>query len=172
MWIYQEIISETRPNLILETGTYMGGSALFMAHLLDILGSGEVITIDVDDKFPRPSHPRIRYVKGSSVDEALIENLLSGRTDETRLVVLDSLHTKQHVLDELNLLARYVSLGSYIIVEDTNVNGHPVYESFGEGPQEAVNEFLETNDNFIVDQSREKFLMTFNPRGYLKRIRL
>jgi cephalosporin hydroxylase len=140
--------------------------------LLDILGRGEVITIDVEDEFPRPTHPRITYVKGSSVDEPLIEDLLRSRPVETRLIVLDSVHTKQHVLNELNLLARHVSLGSYMIVEDTNVNGHPAYESFGEGPQEAVNEFLETNDNFVVDESREKFLMTFNPRGYLKRVRL
>jgi len=68
------------------------------------------------------------------------------------------------------LFAPYVGLGSYMIVEDTNINGHPAYASFGEGPFEAVEEFLRKNQNFAVDQSREKFLMTFNPRGYLKRI--
>jgi len=84
--------------------------------------------------------------------------------------VLDSDHSKSHVLNELNLLAPYVSLGSYIIVEDTNINGHPSYPSFGEGPYEAVEEFLESTRNFTVDYSKEKFLMTFNPNGYLKRI--
>src|SRR6266705_423257 len=142
----------------MESGTYMGGSALFMAHLLDILGKGEVITIDTQDDLARPTHPRVRYVKGSSVDKQLIEMLLSERPDETRLIVLGSDHSKQHVLNELNLLARHVSLGSYIIVEDTNLNGHPAYESFGDGPQEAVEEFLMTNDNFVVDESGEKFL--------------
>jgi len=169
LWIYQEIIAEAQPDLIIETGTYMGGSALFMAHMLDIIGKGEVVTIDVSDDLPMPTHPRIEYVKGSSTDVNLINSMLAGRPDETRLVVLDSDHSKNHVLEELKLLAPYVSLGSYIIVEDTNINGHPTYPTFGEGPYEAVEEFLKINSNFIVDESREKFLMTFNPRGFLKR---
>ena len=170
LWIYQEIIAEVQPDLIIETGTYMGGSALFMAHMLDIIGKGEVITIDISDDQHRPTHPRIKYVKGSSTDVNLINSMLTGRSDEPRLVVLDSDHSKNHILEELNLLAPYVSLGSYIIVEDTNINGHPTYPTFGEGPYEAVEEFLKINSNFIVDESREKFLMTFNPRGYLKRM--
>jgi cephalosporin hydroxylase len=171
MWIYQEIIAEIRPDLIIETGTYSGGSALFMAHLLDIIGRGEIITMDIDGDRPRPDHPRIRYVKGSSADHELIASLLGSRPAETRLAILDSDHSKRHVLDELNLLSPYVSVGSYIIVEDTNVNGHPTFKAHGEGPFEAVEEFLSRNTNFVVDEYREKFLMTFNPRGYLKRIR-
>ena len=170
LWIYQEIIAEIQPDLIIETGTHMGGSALFMAHMLDIVGKGEIITIDVVKTAPRPDHPRIRYVTGSSADPDLIQAMLDDRPDEMRLAVLDSDHSKSHVLNELNLLAPYVSLGSYIIVEDTNINGHPSYTSFGEGPYEAVEEFLESTRNFTVDYSKEKFLMTFNPNGYLKRI--
>ena len=171
MWIYQEIIAEIQPDLIIETGTYLGGSALFMAHVLDIIGKGEIITIDVQERTSRPDHPRIRYIKGSSADADLIQSILNDRPDEARLVVLDSDHSKDHVLRELNLLAPYVSLGSYIIVEDTNINGHPTYRSFiGEGPYEAVEEFLKGNVDFMTDHSKEKFLMTFNPYGYLKRI--
>ena len=170
LWIYQEIIAEVQPDLIIETGTYMGGSAFFMAHVLDIIGKGQVITIDIRDDLHRPSHPRITYVKGSSTDVNLINPILSDRPDEARLVVLDSDHSKNHVFQEMNLLAPYVSLGSYIIVEDTNINGHPTYTSFGEGPFEAVEEFLSRNQGFVPDISRQKFLMTFNPNGYLKRI--
>ncbi len=170
LWIYQEIIAEIRPDLVIETGTYLGGSALFMAHMLDILGHGEVISIDIAENTSLPIHSRVRYIKGSSVDPVLIDSLLGSRPEETRLVILDSDHTKDHVLKELELFAPYVGLGSYMIVEDTNINGHPAYASFGEGPFEAVEEFLRKNQNFAVDQSREKFLMTFNPRGYLKRI--
>jgi cephalosporin hydroxylase len=170
LWIYQEIIAEIRPDLIIETGTHLGGSALFMAHMLDILDNGEVITIDIAENVTRPIHPRIRYVKGSSVDSVLINSLLRSRPEETRLVILDSDHTKHHVSNELEIFAPYVSVGSYIIVEDTNINGHPTYASFGEGSFEAVEEFLSCNQNFTSDRSREKFLMTFNPRGYLKRI--
>ena len=101
LWIYQEIIAELRPDLIIETGTRFGGSALFMAHILDLLGKGEILTIDIDNSIPRPPHPRITYVHGSSVDTALIESLLADRRDEVRLVVLDSDHSKAHVLQEL-----------------------------------------------------------------------
>lgn len=170
LWVYQEIISEIRPDLIIETGTRFGGSALFMAHILDILGKGEIITIDVDDTISRPIHPRIKYVHGSSSDRNLVESALANRHDKVRMVVLDSDHSEAHVLGELRLLAPYVSVGSYLIVEDTNVNGHPTFPSFGAGPYEAVEKFLKTHKDFAVDDSREKFLITFNPRGYLRRL--
>ena len=170
LWIYQEIIAAIRPGLIIETGTHMGGSALFMAHMLDLIGQGKIITIDIVDHPGRPIHPRITYVKGSSTDNDLINPVVGFRPAETCLVVLDSDHSKSHVLAELNLFAPYASVGSYIIVEDTNINGHPTFGTFGEGPFEAMEEFLKSNTNYIVDESREKFLMTFNPRGYLKRI--
>jgi cephalosporin hydroxylase len=172
LWIYQEIISEIRPDLIIETGTRFGGSALFMAHILDILGKGEIITIDIDYMISRPIHPRVKYVHGSSSDTNLIESVLADRHDEARMVVLDSDHSKAHVLQELHLLAPYVSVGSYLIVEDTNINGHPIFPTLGAGPYEAVEEFLETHKEFAVDEAREKFLMTFNPRGYLRRLAL
>jgi cephalosporin hydroxylase len=168
MWIYQEIISEIKPDLIIETGAYRGGSALFIAHMMDLLDKGEIITIDIDD-LPRPQHPRIRYVHGSSSDSGLIHSLLSGRPPETRMVILDSDHAKTHVLKELELLSPYVSKGSYLIIEDTNINGHPTFPAFGDGPWEAVDEFLASNSQFAIDREREKFLITFNPRGYLKR---
>jgi cephalosporin hydroxylase len=170
LWIYQEIISELRPDLIIETGTCFGGSTLFMAHILDILGHGEILTIDIDNTIARPSHPRITYVHGSSSDAKLIESLLANRPAGVRLIVLDSDHSKAHVLRELELLAPHVSIGSYLIVEDTNINGHPTFPTFGAGPYEAIEEFLATHKEFAVDETREKFLMTFNPRGYLRRI--
>jgi cephalosporin hydroxylase len=71
----------------------------------------------------------------------------------------------------MDLLSRYVTIGSYLIVEDTNINGHPTYPKFGAGPYEAVVEFLRKTNDFILDRSREKFLMTFNPKGYLRRVK-
>lgn len=168
---YQEILFETRPQLVVETGTHAGGSALFLAHMLDLLGAGEVVTIDVLDR-PRPAHPRIRYVTGSSGDVALVAGVFQGRRpDEPRLVILDSDHSRAHVLRELELFAPRVSVGNYVVVEDSNVNGHPVLEDFGPGPREAIDDFLAKNPGFEADRSREKFLMTFNPRGYLRRVR-
>jgi cephalosporin hydroxylase len=170
LWIYQEILHEIRPDLVIETGTAAGGSALFMAHMMDLLGKGEIISIDINPAV-RPVHPRIRYVLGSSGDEALITSVIGGRPDEVRLVILDSDHSQSHVERELELLSSQVTVGSYLIVEDTNINGHPTYPDFGPGPFEAVEDFLDSTTDFVLDPAREKFLMTFNPRGFLKRIK-
>lgn len=171
LWIYQEIVFEQRPDLIIETGTHSGGSALFLAHLCDLLGHGHVVSIDIDSR-PRPAHLRITYLLGSSSDPAMIKQAqMVTHTKENILVILDSDHSEQHVLRELELLSPLVKVGGYLIVEDSNINGHPTYPEFGPGPYEAVEKFLQQNADFEIDLSREKFMMTFNPRGYLKRVR-
>jgi len=169
LWIYQELLWELRPDVVIETGTHLGGSALFMASVLDAIGHGHVVTIDVVAA-QRPNHRRIHYVHGSSTDEALVDRLAADWPGR-RLVVLDSDHQEAHVASELALFAPLVTVGSYLVVEDTNINGHPAYPTFGAGPSEAVDAFLRTTDAFDIDRSREKFLMTFNPRGYLRRVR-
>ena len=88
---------------------------------------------------------------------------------ETVLVVLDSDHRKEHVLEELRLYAPLVTPGSYLVVEDTILNGHPVSPDFGPGPMEAAEEFLRGNPEFTSDRRREKLYLTFNPKGYLRR---
>jgi cephalosporin hydroxylase len=88
---------------------------------------------------------------------------------EPVVVILDSDHGKDHVLEELRRYAPLVTSGSYLIVEDTNINGHPVLPDFGPGPMEAVETFLSESDDFSVDTTREKLMLTFNPRGYLRR---
>ena len=85
------------------------------------------------------------------------------------IVILDSDHSYAHVLEELRLYAPLVTSGSYLVVEDTNVNGHPVDPDHGPGPMEAVLDFLRESDEFAVDESREKFLLTFNPHGFLRK---
>lgn len=170
LWIYQEIISELKPDLIIETGTFDGGSAFYLASLCDMLGTGEIITVDIEDVPGRPTHPRITYVIGSSVgDEAVEQVAAKAEGKQTVLVFLDSDHTEQHVLAELRRYHGFVTPGSYLVVEDTNINGHPVLPGLGPGPMEAVDKFLAENDQFEIDPSREKFMLTFNPRGFLKR---
>lgn len=171
LWLYQELLFELKPDLIIETGTAEGGSALFLAAMCDLLGRGRVITVDVDGR-ERPSHPRVTYLLGSSVAPEITSQLDAARRGvSTCLVVLDSDHSKDHVLQELRIYQRYVTAGSYLIVEDTNVNGHPVFPEHGPGPMEALDVFLRETQDFQIDEAKHKFLMTFNPRGYLKRVR-
>lgn len=171
LWIYQEILQAVRPDLVVETGTAYGGSALYLADLCESLGSGHVVTIDLRDRAADVEHPRLTKIIGSSVDSGLRQRVSAMvPPGGSVLVVLDSDHTRDHVLAEMRLWAGMVDPGSYLIVEDTNLNGHPVYPSFGPGPWEAVETFLEESSAFVVDESKHKFLMTWNLRGYLKRV--
>lgn len=170
LWIYQEILHELRPEWVLETGTARGGSALYLASVLDLLGAGKIVSIDIVANAARPSHPRITYLTGSSTSPEILSQVKSLITGSPRvLVILDSDHKRDHVLEELRLYSPLVTPGSYLIVEDTNVNGRPVFSGFGPGPGEAVDEFLTGNPGFERDGSRERFFLTFNPGGYLRR---
>jgi cephalosporin hydroxylase len=172
LWIYQELLAELRPGLIVETGTAHGGSALYLATICEALGVGEVVSVDIGEWPDRPAHPRLTYVTASSTDPRVVEEL-ANRAERAGavLVVLDSDHSRDHVLAELRAYAPLVTTGSYLVVEDTNVNGHPVHEAFGPGPMEAVQDFLKERDDFEVDRSREKLLFTFNPGGWLRKLR-
>lgn len=170
-WVYQEMICELRPDLIVETGTYLGGSALFFASICDLLQHGRVLTIDVQRRVRR-THPRITALVGDSTSEEILRAVRAAAAGAERvMVVLDSDHRAAHVAKELRAYREFVSVGSYLVVEDTNVNGHPVQPEHGPGPMEAVHEFLSEDGDFLVDRSREKFLLTYFPNGFLKRIR-
>ena len=172
LWIYQEILHELRPDLIVETGTLFGGSAYYLARMCDLLDHGSVVTIDIKERPNRPDHPRITYLSGSSTSDEImgqVKELALGA--DTVLVVLDSDHSRDHVLQELRLYSPFVTPDSYVIVEDTDVNGHPVWSDFGPGPMEAVEAFLAQSTEFEVDPAREKLLFSSNPKGYLQRRR-
>ena len=172
LWNYQEILVETRPDLIIETGTHLGGSALYLAGVCDLTGSGRIVTVDIEDRPGRPVHGRITYLEGSSTSDEVVERVTTFAQDAERvMVILDSDHAREHVLRELELYAPLVTRGCYLVVEDTNVNGHPVVPGFGPGPMEALTDFLRGTDAFEVDGSREKLMLTFNPSGYLRRTR-
>lgn len=166
LWIYQEIIYETMPDYIIETGTGKGGSALFFASILDLIQKGEVITIDIEKKCTL-SHPKITSLIGDVLCEEIKQKIIALCSGKRVLVSLDSAHDKEHVLKELEFFSQIVQKGDYIVVEDTNINGNPVMPFCGQGPMEAVNQFLASHSNFQIDEEREKFHLTFNPRGYL-----
>jgi cephalosporin hydroxylase len=171
LWVYQEIVFETRPELIVETGTYRGGSALYLASLCDLIGSGEIVSIDVEPiRDDYPEHPRITYFGGrSSTDPGVVEDVRTRAAGKRILVILDSDHSQRHVEHELAAYAPIVPVGCYLIVEDSNIGR--IRKDLMPGPLEAIETFLATTDQFEIDRSREKFLITFNPSGYLKRVR-
>jgi cephalosporin hydroxylase len=170
LWIYQEILVETEPDVIIETGTRFGGSAAYLASLCDLLGRGSVVTVDIKQLSGLPRHPRIDYILGSSTSAAVMAEVRRRiGPGERVMVILDSDHRRDHVLDELQAYHALVSPGCYLIVEDTNVNGHPVWPDHGAGPMEAVEAFLPSHPEFRVDLGRERFLMTMNPSGFLLR---
>jgi cephalosporin hydroxylase len=170
MWVYQDIIYAVKPDLIIETGTAHGGSALFMAHILDLIGQGLVLTIDTLANEKRPQHSRIVYLQGSSIEQVILDAVtVYAKAAKKIMVILDSDHTKDHVLKEMNAYWSYVTQGSYLIVEDTNVNGHPIEWNLGPGPMEAIHEFIASNHHFLVDYTCERYLMTCNSNGYLRR---
>lgn len=171
MWIYQEIIVSLKPDVIIETGTAYGGSALFFATILDALGNGRVITVDIV-KHKVPRHKRIQYIHGSSVSSRVLRKMkMLIHKKDTVLVILDSKHTFGHVLQELYAYHHFVSKNSYLVVEDTHLFGHPVMPNFPNhgGPMEAVKDFISGHPEFSADRSREKFFFTFFPGGFLKK---
>lgn len=170
LFLYQEILYSVQPDIIIECGTYKGGSALFLCSILDSIGKGQVLSIDISLKDNLPIHERLTYFQASSTSDEAIKKVKSMvKPTDSVMVILDSDHSKHHVLTELKHYHSFVTTNSYLIVEDTNINGHPVFETFGPGPMEAVDEFLKENTNFTIDESKHKFLISFNPRGYLKR---
>ena len=160
-WVYQELIYNIRPDYIIETGSKVGGSALFFASICDMIGNGKIITVDINGKGKLPEHERITYLWANSVDEATINFINPKVKDKKVMVILDSDHSKSHVLKELEIYSKFVSVGSYIIVEDTNTAE----------PLEAVFEFIGNSNNFIIDRYCEKFYLSFAPYGFLKRVK-
>lgn len=145
---------------------------MFLASMCDLVNNGKVITIDIADIKGRPEHKRIEYLHGSSTSEEIAEQVRKLITPKDKvMVILDSDHHKDHVLDELKIYGELVTKGSYLIVEDTVLNGHPVRPDFGPGPMEAVEEFIKENKAFVADRDKEKFYLTFNPKGYLRKVK-
>ena len=183
----QEIIWQVKPDLIIETGIAHGGSLIFSASMLELIdGDGEVLGIDIDirehNRVEIEKHPmfkRITMIEGSSIDEKIAEKVYDFARGKKRvLIILDSMHTHEHVLKELQLYSPLVTKGSYLVVFDTIIEDMP--DDFfpdrpwgkGNNPKTAVWEFLKTNDRFEIDKSIEnKLLITVAPDGWLKRVR-
>lgn len=172
LFVYQELISRLHPDWIVETGTGTGGRALYLASICELVGHGTVVSIDAKDAAGRPEHPRLRHVHGAAHDPATATQVREIVGDlPTALVILGSRGSRQRTVAEFELYAPLVPVGSYVVIEDTVVNGHPVWPGFGAGPMEAAKGIVNERAGFAADHSLEKYGLTFNPSGFLKRVR-
>src|SRR5256886_3681205 len=168
---YQEMITRVRPEWIIETGTGNGGRALFLASICELVGHGRVLSIDTQKSDERREHPRITYLTGHPIHDETMQRVheIVGEAPNA-LVVLGSRGSRQRMVAEFNLYSPFVALGSYVVMEETIVNGHPVWPSFGPGPAEAVKHVINTRGDFAPDPQLERGGLTFNPQGVLKRV--
>jgi cephalosporin hydroxylase len=174
--LYQEVVFRQRPSFILQTGVMHGGSVLYFACLLDMIGadpSAVVVGIDVGwtEMAETLRHPRIRLIQGNSTSPQTVEAARAALPPGGGMVVLDSDHHQQHVLDELRIYRDFVAPGQYLVAEDTNINGRPVFEGYGPGPFEAVRQFLGEDREFVRDDDLwKRQFFSFHQHGWLKRI--
>jgi len=178
MWNYQEILFSLKPSVVIEFGTWHGGSALFFSSIMQQIGRSYIV-VSVDIEASRisekaKSDPGVRLLTMSSAAPELKEILkdIREKNPGPAFAILDSDHSKQHVLAEMTNLRDILVAGDYLVVEDSNINGHPVAKSFGPGPYEAIQEYFRMfPHDYEHDFNRErKFGFSFAPNGFLRRL--
>jgi cephalosporin hydroxylase len=167
---YQDVVAQTRPDWVVVIGPRSGNRAFFFATICDLLGHGRVVAVDAEPSIAAVDHPRIEVVEGDPTSADTV-----GRVDEivaggTALVVLATSATAVRTRELFVAYEHLVPAGSYVIVENTVVNGHPVWPGFGPGPLEGTHGILAMNPDFVADPDLERYAPTFNPGGFLKRI--
>ncbi len=176
-WVTLEILWDVKPDIVLECGTFKGGSALLWAMFLEHVNpKARVVTIDLqpqawEARKRKLAIERISFLAGSSTAPEIVEQVYELAKGKRVLAILDSSHTRDHVLAELRAYADLIAVGSYIVVQDGSVCGHPVDAEPCPGPYEAVEDFLAEDDRFVAVREHERHLMTSNTLGYLKRVR-
>lgn len=171
IWTTQETIAELKPALLIETGTYMGGSALLYAHLMDMVGYGRVVTIDIAERHEF-EHPRISFVLGSSTDPGIVEQVRKEAADADGpvMVILDGDHAHDHVAAELELYSPFVTPGSFLLSQDGVIDQLRLYRDTRPGPLGANRDFLARHPEFEHDGERDqRYGVTNHPLGWMRR---
>lgn len=169
-WVYQEIMHAERPDLVVEIGNAYGGSTLALAHMCDLLDHGTIVGIDISHaNIPAAvrEHPRITLLEGDAC--ALYPRVAALAQGRRVLVIEDSSHTYENTLEVLRLYSQLIRVGDYFIVEDS-ICHHGLDVGPKPGPYEAIEAFVKQQRNFEIDRLKESFLITWNPKGYLKRV--
>ncbi len=168
LWVIQEIIHETQPEIVIEIGCKFGGTTLWLSDTMKTVASGSVISVDVNR--PRIDFSEnVQFIEGDSIASGTVEQVASLRGDQRTMVLADGNHAADHVFQELVLYGPMVAPGCYFVVEDgiVDVMDWPQYQP---GPLVAVQRFLGENSSFVADERREKFILTYAPGGFLKRV--
>ncbi len=173
LWSYQEIIFEKKPDVIIETGVFLGGSTYYFAKLCQLFGNGRIIAVDAILDHADPdlkNFPNVTLIEGDTSKAETLEKIMSLiLPHESVMVILDSDHSPNHVYQEMKLFSSLVTEGQYLIVEDGIIeNVYPFL--INQGPLQAIRKFLKENSDFIPDYFRNRFLLTHNPLGYLLRV--
>jgi len=172
-WIYQEILYEVQPDVLIEIGSRYGGSTKYFADIMGILGKGEVLSIDMDRSVYELEHERVTALTGNSSNPEILSAVKERCKNKTVMVIQDGDHRMHQVLEDLKDYSKFVSINSYFIIEDGIVDLFHHGDSLGfeeKGPLAAIEEFLSYNSHFVIDSSRERYILTYNPKGFLKRI--
>ena len=180
----QELLWKVRPDVVIECGVAHGGAIVLYASILELLGKGHVIGVDVEirkyNRIALQSHPlskRYTLIEGSSIEDATLDQVRSHiQPDDTVLVTLDSNHTKAHVAGELAMYAPLVTPNSYVVVFDGVMQvltdapgGNPTWDE--DNPWQAIEDFLAENDEFEIDPYYNRLKVTHCPGGFLRRVK-
>jgi len=168
---YQELVARVRPDWIVDIREADGdGGGMFFASLCELVGSGRVLSVQTDSGGERPQHPRLTYVTGSPTQDATRREVFETVGEGANALVIIAPARARDVVTEFRAYAPLVGVGSYAILEGTILNGHPVLPGYGPGPTEAIQMILKNRNDFVPDHRPERFGLTFNPRGFLRRV--
>jgi cephalosporin hydroxylase len=169
LWVIQEIVHETQPEIVIEIGCKFGGTTLWLSDLMRTIASGSVISVDL--KRPRMDFPEnVQFIEGDSIASGTVAQVQRLCGSQRTMLLADGNHSADHVFEELVLYGPMVAPGCYFVVEDgiVDVMDWPQYQP---GPLVAVQRFLSENGSFVTDERREKFILTYAPGGFLKCVR-